>query len=679
MISRRVWLASAAGAAWAQEYQEPIGEPGSEYGERLELAGNANIGAAMDAVVQGRWLYVAGGGKLTVLDVASPSSPVRAGQVEGLGNTRQVEVQNGIAYVTSREDGLFLIDVGTPARPVLRFHYDTIELATGIAVAGPLAAVACRHAGVEFIDVATPGKPEHLSTIRVGEAQSVALYRGYAYAGVWATRELVIIDVRDPRAPKIAGKAGLVGYGDGVTVRGKLAYVATGHHSGKSNSPKPGDEHFGRGHGLEIFDVSNPGAPRFLSRVQFPMSYRVYMDMWGVDLAGDYAFVADTFNGCFVVDVRNPRKPRIVAHRQLPRVRRQAGEEPSPVAGLAVGRGVVYLAGAYTDLHIGAARRYATPSSREKPSGFAISTARPEASREGVRRYDAGGQVHAVMPNRGVLYVAAGSAGVQVVSPSLEKIASYRTEGFACDVTCVGSRVLVAEARGGLSVWQADEPGRLRFLFRYQPATRRAVRQAVPAAGGRFALLATGSAQLEIVELLASGAKLAFSQEHHGLFYKRPIAPGSPEDERVLVQWHRTGLYLYEAPREGNPRLVEHVYPHPLYALAGAVRISGKWLITSAGKYAIVEPGDRRSVAQVGLIGADGHDLTGKPTLSGSTLFTSNPYTGAAVAVEISDVRRPRFLASIALPEHNGFIQAVGDVAYIPAGYHGLVAWNFRS
>ena len=40
-------------------------------------------------------------------------------------------------------------------------------------------------------------------------------------------------------------------------------------------------------------------------------------DMWGVKVAGDYAFVHDTHNGMFVVDISDPAEPSFVAHRQL--------------------------------------------------------------------------------------------------------------------------------------------------------------------------------------------------------------------------------------------------------------------------------------------------------------------------------------------------------------------------
>ncbi len=41
--------------------------------------------------------------------------------------------------------------------------------------------------------------------------------------------------------------------------------------------------------------------------------YKIGMDMWGVKIAGDHAFVHDTHNGIFVIDIADPAKPRFVA------------------------------------------------------------------------------------------------------------------------------------------------------------------------------------------------------------------------------------------------------------------------------------------------------------------------------------------------------------------------------
>ena len=131
------------------------------------------------------------------------------------------------------------------------------------------------------------------------------------YAGVWGSRELVICDVRDPYRPAVISRSPLDGNGDGVTVRGKYCFVATGHHA-RGWRPAEGDAspQYGQGHGLEVFDVSDPSKPTFVSRIKTRRFYRIGMDMWDVMVAGDYAFLGDTYNGVFVIDISNIEKPR---------------------------------------------------------------------------------------------------------------------------------------------------------------------------------------------------------------------------------------------------------------------------------------------------------------------------------------------------------------------------------
>ena len=60
-------------------------------------------------------LYAAGGGTLYVLSITEPGRPVLLGKLPGLGTTRQLFVQDHVAYVTARQAGLWLVDVSQAA------------------------------------------------------------------------------------------------------------------------------------------------------------------------------------------------------------------------------------------------------------------------------------------------------------------------------------------------------------------------------------------------------------------------------------------------------------------------------------------------------------------------------------------------------------------------------------
>jgi hypothetical protein len=686
-MNRRVFLLSAAGTPL-------LAQP--DYGKELPVVADLGIGFTADAAVDGDTLFAIGGGKdgsLYTADISNPGKPKVAGKLPSLGHVRQIRVRNGIAYVTSREDGFFLIDVHRRDRPVLLSHYDTIELATGLALSSQVAFIACRQCGVELIDISDPKHARHLSTVRVGEAQSVAARDGYLYAGVWATRELVVCDVRNPRRPVRAGRADLDGFGDGVALRGSLCFVATGHHSRVSGGGRPaeGQPAYGTGHGLEIFDISRPAEPRFLSRVKMPARYRIFMDMWGVKVSGRYAFVHDTYNGMFVVDVSDPARPKFAGHRRLPDVPAKGegyipaeGTVPSPAAGLAVGRGFVYVAGGYSDLHVVSAPGLASPVPVDPDKPAAIPSPEKPVSDPRFRAFQPGGQIHDIVPwgkhpdGAARFLVAAGNEGFHVVRwarGAIEPVARYRAEDIVYGAAVAGDTVYVAEGMGGLSIWRGG--GKLELAGRYR-VPRQSVKQVVVDPKGQYAMLHVGLNLLEIVDVSKPDApKKVMEDGRLGLFYRRSIMPSADKLGGVAM-WGHDGLFTYDVTSGPAPRGPSFAYPFGISARCGAVRYGEGWLVTYNGKYFLLRPGEKRSPQQVGLIGVKGREVWGKPTLSGDTLFLSDLSGGRVTALDISKVTEPKVIAELEIAEHPGFVVPVDGVALVPAGYQGLLVWRYR-
>ncbi len=651
-----------------------IAPPGPEFGKRLETQ-PVGTGPAMDVAIADDHLYAIGGGRLVVLAGAREPKPRIVGELQGLGHVRQIAVSDGHAFITSREDGLYIVDVRQPVQPRLVAHYDTVELATGIAVAGQIAAVANRFAGVELLDVSVPSQPRHLATVRVGEAQSVAFHGPWLYAGVWGTRELAVIDVRDPRHPRLVKSMPLDGYGDGVDIQGHLLAVATGHHATSKQSPKSGDAAWGHGHGVEFFDISDPAAPRWLSRLKLPPFYLIGMDMWGVVLAGDHAFVNDTHNGFFLLDLHDPTQPRCIAYRQLPSDRKSG--EPSPAAGLAVAGGVAFVAGASDDVH-----RIDTGLADAEPAPvppLQAPPAPPEAPSSGAV-YRTSGQVHAVLPWRDDLLLAAcGTAGLHVVrlrGDALEPVAHYPTRGFARDVAIHEDRVLVAESQGGLSIWQARADATIDRIGSYE-VPGNSIHQVVLADHGRVAFLAVGAGRLQAVRLSGDGkAERILEDQHFGLFYSLPFSPSAKADSRILAQWHVTGLYEYAA-ENGTAKYTGFNYPHRFGTGAGAVSWRDGWLAISRNGYFFIRPGQTAPPEELGLTQVPDQPLVGKPSASGDTLFVADAFAGRVVALDLSSPTSPRLLATLQTEGHPGFVRVHHGKALIPAGNDGLIVWDW--
>ncbi len=673
----------ACGFAFAAEkdhkaVRPAIGHPEEVCGKQLPIVKDMGVGPTMAARVVGRTLYSIGRGKLHVFDVANPADPKPLEELDGLGATRQIEVENQVAYITSREDGVFIVDVSEAQKPRLLCHYDPIEVATGMDVSGDVMFVACRSHGVELVDISDPEKPRHLSTARTGEAQSIEVRNGFAYVGVWGSRELVVVDVRNARKPEITARCPLDGNGDGVAVRGEYVYVATGHHSRarRKSYPVAGDPGYGTGHGLEIFRIIDPANPTFVSRIKTPPFYRIGNDMWGVKIAGNYAFVHDTHNGIFVVDISDPEQPSFVAHRQLDYadvlMPKYMGSGPLPgfVGGLALGDGFVYVAGGWTDLHVVAAPGLAAPCQREPDTPPEIPPLEPQPNPR-FQVYRPEGQIRAVVMLDNMAVVAAGSAGVCVVrlSPKPEELGRYPTQGFAMEVKTLGDLVYVAEEKGGLSIWRHTGGGALSPVGRYAPRGQ-IVKDVVVPDPGKYAVLQVDMSTLDIVDVSdPTEPKRMFRDKGHGFVYH--LGQDLIDGRRVCVLFQLGGLRWYDLYGTAQPGFAGLEYAHRLGG-AGSVPVGDKRLVVYGRGLLLVAPDERRPPSEVGARFIPKSRLTGKPVLGGNKLYLSDRCFGDINVVDVSDIEAPVLVDHFNLPGNPARLVLHNGALLIPNGYEGL-------
>ncbi|MDD4871569.1 MAG: hypothetical protein PHR77_13510 [Kiritimatiellae bacterium] len=667
------------------------------YGKELQIVGKLDIGPCMDAAVCGNRAYFIGQEKLYLADISEPAHPRITGTLAGLGNTRQIVVARDVAYVSSRADGLFVISVKDSTAPKLLCHYDSIEWATGLAISGDILFIACRNFGVELVDISNPQKPRHLSTVRTGEAQSVVARNEWLYSGVWGTSEIVVTDIHNPRRPHITSRVPLDGYGDGVDVRGNFLYAATGHHS-RAPHKTDNDPGFGCGHGLEIFDISDPAKPVFVSRVKFPKLYQLGNDMWGVTISGKYAFVADTYNGIFVVDVSDPRKPFFVAHRQLPlfnsgklpRIRPNGEIEPLKqqpsgssqnlpgfVGGLALAQNYIYAAGGWTDLHIIAAPDLACPPTVEINTPPLIPPLQAEKE-QGYRRYRPDGQVYAVgsLGDSGV--AACGISGIHVIQiwPKIKPLATYSTDDFATDICVLNNMVFVAEGTAGLSIWETSPAGELKITGRYHVKGQR-VRHVVVPPPGKYALVQVGEGTLHIVDISnPTLPKFVLKDSHLGLLYGNQIMNGSIDNRYAAVFWHASGLYWYDLYGGSTPVYTGQIHENRFNPQNGVTVFKNQVLTTRRSGYVVFDRQEKRSLDELPLYRIKNHPLAGKTTIFQNRLYTANRDGGNVNVVDISNPSSPQLLESFVTEGNPGRIIANQKGFIVPDGYNGLLVYD---
>nr|HPM84531.1 hypothetical protein [Candidatus Anammoximicrobium sp.] len=194
---------------------------------KVDDAGDQAMALCLEANV----LYAGCGQRLVVYDVKEPLKPRKLGSVSGFGAVRQVASQKGMAYVATRESGFWVVDATDPHKPRIRSRFDCCELATGVDVAGNVALLGQRQNGVEFIDVSDPDHPAHIAMRKTDESQSVKYRDGYVYSGDWGAGKLTVLDARDMRNIRQVAHVDLYGFGDGVWLKGRYLYAATGHHA----------------------------------------------------------------------------------------------------------------------------------------------------------------------------------------------------------------------------------------------------------------------------------------------------------------------------------------------------------------------------------------------------------------------------------------------------------------
>ncbi|MDF1861639.1 MAG: hypothetical protein P1U87_15590, partial [Verrucomicrobiales bacterium] len=568
---------------------------------------------------------------------------------------RQILVREGIVYISSRQDGLFVVDARDSTAPRLLFHYDTIEFATGLALSGDILFVACRHYGVELVDVSNPAAPQHLSTIRTGEAQSVVARNGYLYAGVWGSSEVVTVDYRDPKHPRIASRAPLDGFGDGVDVQGDVLYVATGHHSKEQPRKNPGDPGFGKGHGLEVFDLTDPADPKWLSRVKFPPLYEIGNDTWRVTVSNGHAFVSDTHNGFFLLDVRDPENLEFVGHRELPFV--ESKDKFDYVGGLALTKDHIFLAGGYTDLHVVAIPGIAKAVEREEDATVAIpkSSRQPTGNEPGWRAYRPGSQVYeAAFLEDDRAVVACGSDGVHLVSlwPEVKLLSRFETGGFARDVSISGNLVFIAESAGGLSIRKLVEGSNELLPVGHFEFNNQAIRQVEVPGNGNFALLQAGANRFLILDVSDPTAPtLVLEEARHGLLYGDQTLRGLLEDRYTSVFWHVSGLHWYDLRAKPKPVFSGDRYPERLGSSNGFVVFKNGALATRRGGYLLLDRTEKRPATEVGIhqVG-DLRRHLGVPSIYGDRLYTAHRAEGIITAVNIENPTQPVLLEEIEIP-----------------------------
>lgn len=281
--------------------------------------------------------------------------------------------------------------------------------AQAVAVSGRYACVAAES--LQVIDLGDPAAPRLAGTY--GTRLLTAVACAGAYACLAGPLGFEVIDLSDPRAPRSLSVTAKSGQPQDLQVVGNYAYLVS-------------ERLEGRGAGLVIIDISHPANP---ARVG---GYETADGVYGVAIAGHYAYLAASKSGLVVVDIAQPDKPRLVATLN----------KNNNARGIVVSGNYAYVADGAAGLRVIDITDPAQPVEKGvcKTPGQAIGVA------------IAGNHV----------YIADGDYGLQVVevtNPSEPKlVGAYDTPGQASRVALFAGQVLVADGAGGLRIIDVADP-----------------------------------------------------------------------------------------------------------------------------------------------------------------------------------------------------------------------------
>ena len=261
----------------------------------LDPLGAMPDGPARAVDLDGRTAVVGFGRRLAVVDLSDPSAPVERGSLALPALIEAVDVEAGLALVVLRGRGVVAVDLTQPAAPVEVGRLATNE-PTSVALVGSRLYVVDDDR-LLVVDVADPTSPTAVGELPVWDSHLVVAEGDRLYLGQrncpWTSCApgFVVVDASFPDQPREIGHIPHL-YPADLAVRARHAYVVA--------------------QAALVVVASTAGtAPQILAPGGRGMNARA------VEVVGRLAVVSG-YGRVQVVDVGDPRRPRVVASHAVP-------------------------------------------------------------------------------------------------------------------------------------------------------------------------------------------------------------------------------------------------------------------------------------------------------------------------------------------------------------------------
>lgn len=242
-----------------------------------------------NVAISGEYAYVADHTHgIKILNISDPTSPVYVGSYDLSGQNYDIAINGDYAYVANFTGGIQVLDISTPTLPTAAGSLGGLGWPTGIVHDGNRAYVTGfdNNAPISMIDLSVPTAPSLLGQYSgpgdgIGFTKTLAINGNHAYL---AGKKLHIIDVAAPTNPQLATIYDInSSLTNDIVINNNLAYLV--------------------GNNLDILDITNPVSPSSIAS----SSSVTYGN--GLEISGNYAYVAEWVDGLRIIDITTPSSP----------------------------------------------------------------------------------------------------------------------------------------------------------------------------------------------------------------------------------------------------------------------------------------------------------------------------------------------------------------------------------
>jgi choice-of-anchor B domain-containing protein len=269
-------------------------------------SGYAHVGGYVDKE-GGEYALIGTRNGTSIVDVTDPTNPVEVAFISGPASAwREIQTYSTYAYVvTEGGGGVQIIDLSNLPNSaslanvyratVNNAHTLSIDRDNGIAyVNGATQTPSDSRGGMNILDLSDPANPARLGVYNTRYVHDSYVRNNIAYTAEINNRQFAIVDVSDPRSPRVLAQKTYPGaFTHNVSLTDDGQYLLTT------------DETVNPGGRMRVWDISNLG-----NIVQVgDYSTHPQATIHNVHVLGDFAFAAYYAEGLRVIDITDPTLP----------------------------------------------------------------------------------------------------------------------------------------------------------------------------------------------------------------------------------------------------------------------------------------------------------------------------------------------------------------------------------